>query len=332
MTRTIATVAGAAVLTCALSACGGGSGDGADASTDKVTLRLGAILTAKEAPYFLGIERGCFADQDIELDLAEGKGSSSTVQTVASGADEFGQADPSTMIGLAAKGAEVKAVMSYLDISPLSVLVPRDSDITDLSDLEGKKLAFTAGDSPSTLFPALAEVNDLAEDRVEMVNMNIQVKMTAILQRKVDAMLGLSFMAANLSEKGLESEPLLYADHGVNLPGDVIITSDALIEKDPDLVDRFVAATACAKEAAMEDPDAAVAAFTKANSAYPASGAEKEFALVSELFTAPADGSPVGAISEDLFRSGYDFLVAHTDVPEGKDVSTFFTNAHLPQG
>lgn len=329
MIRTFISAAGAVVLAGTLAACSGGSSDGS-ASGDKVTLRLGAIQTAKEAPYFLGVDKGCFSDQDIDLTIAEGKGSSSTVQTVASGADDFGQADPATMIGLAAKGAKVKAVMAYLDVSPLSVLAPVDSGISDLSDLEGKKVAFTAGDSPSTLFPALAEVNDLDEDAIEMANMNIQVKMTAILQKKVDAILGLSFMAANLSEKGLETDAILYADHGVALPGDVIVTSDAMIKKDPDLVKRFVAAAACAKKAAMDDPDAAVAAFTKANPQYPAGGAEKEFALVSELFAEP-EGAPVGTLSDELFTSGYDFLVQHADVPAGQDVSTFFTNEYVPQ-
>lgn len=331
MIRTIAVILGTAVGAATLSACGGDSK--ADAKLDEVTLRLGAIQTAKETPYFYGMEKGCFSDQKIKLKIAEGKGSSSTVQTVASGADDFGQADPATLIGLAAKGAKVKAVMSYLDVSPLSVLVSKKSGISSIDQLDGRKLAFTAGDSPSALFPALAKVNGLDEDKVTMANMNIQVKMTAILQGKVDGILGLNFMAANLSEKGLEADALLYSDNGVKLPGDVLMSSESLIKKDPDLVKRFVAAAACSKKAAIENPTEAVAAFTKANSAYPKEGAKKEFELVSQLFADPAtSGEPVGHMSEPLFTSAYAFLTEYASVPTGKNVTDYFTNEFLPAG
>jgi hypothetical protein len=50
---------------------------------DKVTLMLNWYLYSEHAPFFLGKERGYFAEEGIDLDIQEGRGSAVTAQAVA---------------------------------------------------------------------------------------------------------------------------------------------------------------------------------------------------------------------------------------------------------
>src|SRR5215470_20055941 len=77
---------------------------------DKAVLLLNWYVYSEHAPFFLGKERGYFADEGVDLDIQEGRGSGVTVQAVAAGTATFGYADVPTMIKAAAKGAPVVAI------------------------------------------------------------------------------------------------------------------------------------------------------------------------------------------------------------------------------
>ncbi len=60
---------------------------------DKVTLMLNWYLYSEHAPFFLGKERGYYADEGIDLDIQEGRGSAVTAQAVAAKSATFGYID-----------------------------------------------------------------------------------------------------------------------------------------------------------------------------------------------------------------------------------------------
>src|SRR6186713_3594862 len=79
---------------------------------DAVSLRLNWYLGGLHVPFYYGKERGFYAAEGIDLTINEGRGSANTVQVVAAGSDTFGLADSSSVVLTAAKGADVKSVMS----------------------------------------------------------------------------------------------------------------------------------------------------------------------------------------------------------------------------
>src|SRR5690242_18835921 len=81
---------------------------GPASALDKITFRMNWYYGGFHAPFHLGLQRGYFKEEGIDLVLAEGRGSANTVQTVAAGSDDFGVADSSSVMLLAAKGADVK--------------------------------------------------------------------------------------------------------------------------------------------------------------------------------------------------------------------------------
>src|SRR5580698_4467384 len=114
---------------------------------DKASFRLNWYWGGAHSPFQLGLERGYYRDEGIDLTINEGRGSVSTVQGIAAASDDFGFADSSSIMMLASKGAPVKAIMTIHGNSPFGVISLEETGIKTPKDLEGKRLAITAGDA-----------------------------------------------------------------------------------------------------------------------------------------------------------------------------------------
>src|SRR6185437_5257854 len=118
---------------------------------DKVTFRLNWLLYGFHTPFYLGVERGYYKDEGIDLTIGEGQGSVRAVQTVGAKGDMFGLADGGSLIAGVSKGAPVTAVMAVTNSSPYSLAVRADSGIKTLKDIEGKTVASAPGSRPATI-------------------------------------------------------------------------------------------------------------------------------------------------------------------------------------
>lgn len=125
----------------------------ADKPKDKVTLMLNWYLYSEHAPFFLGREKGFYADEGIELEIQEGRGSAVTAQAVAAKSATFGYIDVTTMIKAAAKGAPLKSTGVLFQVSPMSVMGFSEKNIKAPKDIIGKTVAVTPGDSMSQMWP-----------------------------------------------------------------------------------------------------------------------------------------------------------------------------------
>ncbi|MDX6752084.1 ABC transporter substrate-binding protein [Geminicoccaceae bacterium 1502E] len=238
---------------------------GAAQAADQVSLRLNWILIGQHPPYYLGKDLGFYEQEGIDLTINEGRGSGVAVQLVANGEDDFGLADTGAVISARAKGAPVTVIMSLFETSNLGVIARADAGIGDIQDIKGKGIAVTAGDALAQVFPALLSANGIERDAVNLQFMDPAAKPLAVINGTSHALLGgIDDQTVVIEAKGVPTKVLRFADYGVNTLTVAAFTSLAMAEEKPDLVKRFVRATQKSWKAAMEDPDAAVAAAAKA--------------------------------------------------------------------
>jgi NitT/TauT family transport system substrate-binding protein len=235
--------------------------------TDKVTLMLNWYLYSEHAPFFLGKERGYFAEEGIDLDIQEGRGSGVTAQAVAARSATFGYIDVTTMIKAAAKGAPLKSTGVLFQVSPMSVMAFTEKNIKTPQEIIGKTVAVTPGDSMSQMWPLFLKKNNINPDQIKIVSGDAQTKLNAVMTGQADMLLGYVMdQAIKLQDAtGKPVTPLRFADSGVNQISSGIIANKNLLTESPDLVRRFMRAATRAAEDAEKDPAAAVDAMLKAN-------------------------------------------------------------------
>ena len=93
---------------------------------DKVTLRTEVFFHGPHAPFFLGVEKGFYKDDGIELTVNAGTGSGTVIKLVGNRNDDFGYADGGTLVKAVSEGVPVKMVMGILQASPMAIVSLRE--------------------------------------------------------------------------------------------------------------------------------------------------------------------------------------------------------------
>jgi len=308
---------------------------GATAShaADQASLRLNWVLIGQHPPYYLGVERGFYTDEGIDLTINEGRGSGAAVQLVAGGEDTFGIADTGAVIAGRAKGAPVTVIMSLFRTSNLGVTCRADANVQTLTDLYGKKVAVTAGDALHQMWPGLVSVNKLDESQISLVFMDPAAKPLSVLAGRTECLLGgVDDQAITIENQGTPVSIIRFADNGFNTLTLGAFTNQKVIDESPDLVNRFVRATVKSWQAAIADPAAAIAAAAKAKPGINEEILRAQFDASVLLLQRP-DGSdaPFGlATAEDwaeTLRILKTFRELVTDVAD----ADHYDYTHLPQ-
>ena len=299
---------------------------------DAVSFRLNWYLGGLHVPFYYGKELGLYKQEGIDLTINEGRGSANTVQVVAAGSDTFGLADSSSLITTAAKGADVKSVMSLLNSTGFSVVSLASSGIKTPKDLEGKSLAVSPGDPLGQLFRALAAANKLDINTIKFVQVDPAAKVVSVLEKRVDALLGgADDQFFLIKYKGVEPAALRFADNGANIVGMTIMTTGNLIKTKPDLVRRFVRATARSWEAAKKNPGAAVDAAMKAKPDLNRQSTYDQMLVDFELLDSPNSKGKIGLGAKADWDQTLSLLKQYRDLDTKEPWTTFHTNEFVPQ-
>lgn len=302
-------------------------------AADDVSLRLNWYLVGFHAPVYLGKDRGYFTDEGINLTINEGRGSGVATQVVGSKSDTFGIADAGTMIIAVSKGIPIKAIMSPMNISPFGIVSRADANIKTPQDLEGKRIAVTAGDALTQLFPAVIKSNNLDAGKINMIFVDPAAKVVSVLEKRADALLGSAdAQFFQIEAKGVKAAALNFADIGVNTVGLSIISHTDTVAENPNLVRRFVKAMRRSFEAAIADPDAAIAAAVASKPDVKADVLKGQLLVDLELLESPASkGKGIGFGAPEGWERTVSLLKEYRGLKTDKEASHFYTNEFLPQ-
>jgi NitT/TauT family transport system substrate-binding protein len=299
---------------------------------DAVSLRLNWYLGGLHVPFYYGKEMGFFKQEGIDLTINEGRGSANTVQVVAAGSDTFGMADSSSLILTASKGADVKSVMSLLNSTGFSVVSLASAGIKTPKDLEGKSLAVSPGDPLGQLFRALAAHNKLDMNTIKFVQVDPAAKVVAVLEKRVDALLGgADDQFFLIKYKGVEPAALRYADHGANIVGMTIMTTGNLIKTKPDLVRRFIRASVRSWDAAKKNPGAAVDVAMKVKPDLNRQSTLDQMMVDFELLDSVNSKGKIGLGAKADWDQTIGLLRQYRELDTKEPWTTFHTNEFVPQ-
>jgi NitT/TauT family transport system substrate-binding protein len=187
---------------------------------DKVTLKYSWIFTPSVSPFMLGLEKGFFAAEGIDLDFKDGRGSRGNLKLLSTKKLLVGFADAGAASKFITQGLAAKVIFGYQQKSPMSVIAREGLGIKTLKDLEARKVGAAASDSGTAIFPALARRNGVDITKVQMINVTPAARNTALLNKDVDAIIG--YWPDNvpfLRSKGAKVNVMSYADNGMNVLG-----------------------------------------------------------------------------------------------------------------
>ena len=226
-----------------------------------MVLRTDYKFNGYVAPFALALERGYYEDAGLDLSIEQGQGSATTIQTVASGRDEFGLADTTTMVrAVANQDVPVKNLAVYLQSIPTGPISLPSSDFDgSVKSLEGRAVISSPGNAELAYLDALLASSDMTEDDVDLRLVDTNARIPTFLQTSNAVLLG--FSTGDLVRVRAEEPDASYhsfSDYDLNSYGTGAIASESFIEDNPETVEGFIDASRKGWTDAVEDPKAAV--------------------------------------------------------------------------
>jgi NitT/TauT family transport system substrate-binding protein len=224
------------------------------------------------AGFFLAQDNGYFAEEGLNVTIDTGAGSVEAIPRVATGTYQMGFGDINSLIKFLDQdpGQGVKAVMMVYDTPTFSVVGRRSLGITeDPKSLEGKKLGAPPPDGAFAQWPAFVEVAGIDTGDITIESIGFPVREPMLAQGEVDAVFGFAFsVILNLKAQGVAEDdivPILMAENGLDLYGNVILVNTAFAEESPEAVRGFLRALAKGFRDAVADPKAGAEAVLTRN-------------------------------------------------------------------
>lgn len=228
---------------------------------EDISVRLSWLINANQAGFLTSVAKGFYTEEGLNVTNYPGGIDFPSVQFVASGSDDFGvQSGSETMISARANNIPIKAIAILDKKSPYVYFSLREKNITSPKDFEGKIVAVSYGRPLEIVYRILLSkerVDTTKITEVKKIPSNIPL-FTGIYDVQPGFIADLIFAQEKAQKEGIELNAIKPADFGIKSYGYAIFTTDEMIRKNPDLVERYLRATLKGWRYALENPEECV--------------------------------------------------------------------------
>ncbi|MFL5027736.1 MAG: aliphatic sulfonate ABC transporter substrate-binding protein [Microvirga sp.] len=207
-------------------------------------------------PVSLVLKDKGFLEKELEKDgisvrWVQSLGSNKALEFLNAGSIDFGStAGAAALIGKI-NGNPIKSIYVYSRPEWTALVTRKDTGITKVEDLKGKRVAVTRGTDPHIFLVRALQEAKLTEKDVKLVLLQHPDGRTALERGDVDAWAGLDpLMAAAEVESGAQ---LFYRNAGANTWG-VLNVSESFAKDNPALVQRVLKAYEEARKYSLANP------------------------------------------------------------------------------
>ena len=200
----------------------------------EISIRFSWKLKGEYAPLYVAMDQGYFAEEGLKVSLGPGSGSQGALAAVELGQETATFAPAVFGLQAISKGLAVKIIALYHPGTPMAFISHPGKPVNSPKDLEGMKLAHSVGDTASDFLPVFCQANKIDCSKITMVGMNFKAIMPSFLEKEVDVTAAYRTNDIPILEaKGVELVILDLPQHGLNVPGGSLITSNKQIAEDP---------------------------------------------------------------------------------------------------
>ena len=183
-----------AALSLVAAGCGGDDDDssgGGEAAN--VTLQLKWVTQAQFAGYYAAKEQGYYEDENLDVTIKPGGPDITPEQVVASGQAEFGIDWLPALLAARDQGGDLVNIAQVFARSGMTELTWKDSGITDVAGMKGKKVGVWCCGNENELYAALTKNNIDPKSKDDVTIVNQPFDMNLFLQNQVDAAAAMTY-------------------------------------------------------------------------------------------------------------------------------------------
>jgi NitT/TauT family transport system substrate-binding protein len=304
------------LLLLVLSACSIGANDPAAS----VTVQLSWLDNIEFSSFYLAIENGYYRDRNLEVALTpvfdeEGNYRDAVTQ-VTSGAANFAITNSGDVLIAREAGKPVVAIMAIYQRHPLVFTSLAENNILRPQDFIGKTVHVSA--TSQAMYHALLGSQGIALEDVMTVD-RTDYTIQSLVNGDADVIDGWVITeVAELNAEGIEINTIYPFEYGVDMYPDIIITTEDMLQNQPDVVQRFIDATLQGLNEAVDNTEEAISVTMKYAPDIPEAVVRQSAQLQVPLIT-PRDAQ-AGIMTAEVWQLTHDLMLEEGLISEAASV------------
>lgn len=297
-------------------------------SKETITITLDWTANTNHSGIYVAKELGYFAEQGLDVKILE-PGQAVTDQLVANGNSHFGVSYQENVIRARSENIPLVSIAAIIQHNTSGFASLKKDNILHPRDFEGKR--YGSWDSPSemAILQSVMKIHDADFSKVKVISGVYDFFNTIGKDADFEWIFeGWSGVEASLRGIELNYIPLRDLHPAFDYYTPVIITNENLIQNNPKMIKKFMAALSKGYEYCINDPEKAAEIMIKA---VPELG--PDLVKASQIFLAgayQAEADKWGVQKESVWSTFTDWMAYNKLIPSAIDIDKAYTNEFLP--
>jgi len=295
----------------------------------QVTLSLDWVPNTNHTGFYVALEKGWYAEEGLDLQIQIPSDPAAALKQVAYGNTEFGVSFQEEVTIARSNGIPVVSLAAIIQHNTSAFASLKETGIKRAKDIEGKRYASYGLPIERPILGQLMACDGGDINKVEFVDVGFDA-FPALIGKRVDvAWIFMAWDGIQAQIMGVELNTLpLYGSCVPDYYTPLIIAGETTIENKPDLVRRFMAATARGYEYAIAHPEESAEILLRASPE-----TKPELARRSQAWLSPRyqdDAARWGEQKLEVWQKFADFMFQNKLIEQPIDPQKAFTNEFLP--
>ncbi|WP_165856394.1 ABC transporter substrate-binding protein [Marinobacter sp. JSM 1782161] len=307
-------------------------------AADKVTFQLDWLPGGDKAPVYVGIEEGFFADEDLEVRVVSGRGSTDAITKLVAGQADVGLSDLVSLLVARAQddNIPVKGIYSVFSEAPHAFFSVEGSGIESVKDVAGKTVATSPFSSSNLFFPLLLDVNQVDESGIKLVKTDPGALNPMLLTGRTDVVISwvtdTEKYQAMADQAGKTLNVMPWYDAGLAFYSTSVIASERFLEERPKVARRFVKAYAKAIEYTWAHPqESGAMVHAQVPDVDPAMAADTIRSIRPLVYNEASETQGMGAFNPERLATTWHWTAKAQEIDEASfDPETAVDRSFMP--
>jgi NitT/TauT family transport system substrate-binding protein len=300
-----------------------------------VKFSLDFISLGRHAPWYVALGKGYYKEEGLNVTILPAKGTADAIRSVATGTTEFGFIDIPSLVAAGSNAANVKIVAVNYQKPPYCVFsLNPGADIDTPKKLLNLELGSSTGSFVPKVWAAFMEMNGVDSKTMKVTNIDPAARVPMLVSGKVPAIDVFIMSEPSIRRAVPDAKPvcLFAGDYGLEIYANSIGVQDEFLQKNPDVVKKFVRASLRGWKDTLENPEEAAKIQLQYVKALDPQIVVEEIKILRRVaLSDDVTKHGYGYVSPERMKTTVDFINKNADISgEKRTAESIFVPGFLP--